>query len=110
MTYAVLSLIFLGLAVVLAAVAVLIGHRRPRLRAVGQCMAVLLLLTAIFDTVMIGVGFFTYTDAHLLGARIGLAPVEDFAYPIAGAVLLPSIWVALRARRDSRASRSEADR
>ncbi|MFB7252013.1 lycopene cyclase domain-containing protein [Microbacterium sp. NPDC056234] len=110
MTYALLSLIFLGVAGVLAVAAALIGRRRPHLGAVALSMAALLLLTAVFDTVMIGVGFFTYADTHLLGARIGLAPIEDFAYPIAGAVLLPAIWTLLRTRRGPHASRAEAGR
>ena len=42
---------------------------------------------------------FHYSADHLLGVHIGLAPLEDFAYPLAGAVLLPTLWAALRARR-----------
>lgn len=99
MTYTVLSLWFLGGALVIAAAAVLVARRMPRLGALGLAMAALLLLTAVFDSIMIGAGFFTYADAHLLGPRIGLAPIEDFAYPVAGLILLPAVWVALRARR-----------
>jgi hypothetical protein len=44
---------------------------------------------------------FTYTDAHLLGPRIGLAPIEDFAYPLAAVILLPALWARLR-RNDDR--------
>ncbi|NKF31514.1 lycopene cyclase domain-containing protein, partial [Pseudomonas sp. BGM005] len=48
---------------------------------------------------------------HLLGIHIGLAPLEDFAYPIAGAIMLPAVWAALRARRRSRiGSTAEEDR
>ena len=108
MTYSVLALVFLGLAVVGAVTATFAARRRPDLRAVGIALAALLLLTAVFDTIMIGVGFFTYADAHLLGARIGLAPIEDFAYPIAGVLLLPAIWTLLRTRRSRAAERKVA--
>src|SRR5699024_367998 len=30
------------------------------------------------------------------GVRIGKAPVEDFAYPLAGAMLLPALWQLLQ--------------
>ena len=41
-----------------------------------------------------------YDDERISGVRIGLAPLEDFAYPLAAAILLPALWVALRRRRD----------
>ena len=80
------------------------------LGAVGLALAALLILTAVFDTVMIGVRFFTYADPHLLGVRIGLAPIEDFAYPIAGALLLPAVWTLLRSRREARPVSAREDR
>lgn len=107
MSYAVLAVVFTVSAVVLAVVFGLLARRGPHPIAVGATAAVLLALTAVFDTVMIGVGFFGYADAQLVGLRVGLAPIEDFAYPIAGAVLLPALWVLLRARR-ARATGSEA--
>lgn len=111
MTYALLSLVFIGLSAVIAVTAALVGRRRPEFGALALSLAALLLLTAVFDTIMIGAGFFTYTDEHLMGAHIGLAPVEDFAYPIAGIVLLPAIWALLRARRGSPAVETgEVDR
>lgn len=109
MTYALLSVVFLVLAGILATVAALAAGRRPRLAAVGLTLGALLVLTAVFDTVMIGVGFFTYADPHLLGVRIGLAPLEDFAYPIAAAVLLPAVWTLLRVRRAARPRPTESE-
>lgn len=104
MTYALLSAGFLVGSAVAAAVLLAIARARPRILAVVITIAALVALTAVFDTVMIGAGFFSYADAHLAGPRIGLAPIEDFAYPVAGAILLPALWLALRAR-----SRREAD-
>ncbi|MCI1019574.1 lycopene cyclase domain-containing protein [Microbacterium sp. C5A9] len=103
MTYIELSAWFLGAAVVVAiAASLLAGRRRASLAGIGITVAVLFLLTAVFDTLMIATGLFHYSSGHLLGIHIGLAPLEDFAYPIAGAILLPALWAALRARRRSR--------
>ncbi|WP_460799027.1 lycopene cyclase domain-containing protein [Microbacterium sp. GXF0217] len=110
MTYSLLALVFLALAAAGAIAAALVARRRPDLGAVMIALAALLLLTAVFDTIMIGVGFFTYADEHLLGVLIGLAPIEDFAYPLAGVILLPAIWTLLRARRVRATAIGRADR
>ncbi|WP_194763684.1 lycopene cyclase domain-containing protein [Microbacterium sp. UFMG61] len=103
MTYVALSAWFLGGAVVIAVIASLVaGRRRASLAGVGITVTVLVVLTAVFDTLMIATGLFHYSPGHLLGIHIGLAPLEDFAYPIAGAIMLPAVWAALRARRRSR--------
>ena len=52
----------------------------------------LLVLTAVFDNVMIAAGLFTYPSEHLSGLRVGLAPIEDFSYPLAAAFLVPAVW------------------
>jgi len=103
MTYLQLSAWFVGAAIV-AAIALSLSTRRRRAHAgaILVTVVVLVILTAIFDTVMIATGLFHYSPEHLLGVHIGLAPLEDFAYPIAGAVLLPALWAALRSRRRAR--------
>mgnify|MGYP000933798083 CR=1 FL=1 len=100
MTYLALSAVFLAIAAAAALLAVRRGERVPALALVAGGLA-LFALTAVFDTVMIAAGLFTYTDAHLLGPRIGLAPIEDFAYPLAAVILLPALWARLR-RNDDR--------
>lgn len=104
MTYLVLDLVVL--AAVAVATALLLARvpaadRRPVLRAMAATALVIGALTAVFDSAMIAAGLFTYAEEHLLGPRIGLAPVEDFAYPLAAAALLPALWTAL-GRRDRR--------
>ena len=94
MNYAELNAIFL---VVAAGVLVLAIVRRPKTAglwpALGAALAALLILTAIFDNVMIASGLFDYSGHALAGQRIGLAPLEDFAYPLAAALLLPGLWL-----------------
>ncbi len=91
MTYLLMSLPFLALAG-----AVLVVTRRrlgaPVPVALGLALAVLLVLTAVFDNVMISVGLVAYGEAQRLGLSVGVAPVEDFAYTIAGVLLLPALW------------------
>jgi lycopene cyclase domain-containing protein len=64
-------------------------------------IAALLLATAIFDNIMIEVGLVGYSEEALLGFKVGLAPIEDFAYPVAALVLLPALWYLLRRRSAS---------
>lgn len=79
--------------------------RRPlfgqRMAASALAAVVLLVLTAIFDNLMIGVGLFDYPEEHLSGLRIGLAPVEDFSYPLCAAFLVPAVYTLLGRRREA---------
>lgn len=111
MTYLELAAWFVGAAVALAVVLSLLsrGHR-PRLAAIALTAAVLVILTAVFDSAMIAAGLFHYSSGHLLGVHIGLAPLEDFAYPLAGAVLLPATWAFLHGRRARRRRSVEEER
>ncbi|RRS01286.1 lycopene cyclase domain-containing protein [Glycomyces terrestris] len=99
MTYALLCLPFLAAA---AAVTVL-SARRPRfgrrMAASAVAAAVLVLLTAAFDNLMIAAGLFTYPESHLLGVKVGQAPIEDFAYPVSAAFAVPAAFVLLPERR-----------
>ncbi|MBO9625856.1 MAG: lycopene cyclase domain-containing protein [Microbacterium sp.] len=99
-----LAVPFLGLAVVAAVVlsSRLAAEDRPRPLAVLATVLTLFSLTAVFDSLMIAAGLFHYAPGLLLGVTVWLAPVEDFAYPLAGAVLLPALWALLRSRRSSR--------
>ena len=104
MTYIEVAAWFVGAAAVAAIVLSLVSRHRPHLTAMVVTIVALFLLTAVFDTIMIATGLFHYSPDHLLGVHIGLAPLEDFAYPLAGAILLPALWAALRGRRRRRES------
>lgn len=109
MTYLELAAWFVGAAVVIALVLTAFsGSHRAHLGAIAVTVVVLFVLTAVFDTVMIATGLFHYSEGHLLGLHIGLAPLEDFAYPFAGAVLLPTLWAFVHGRRRAR-SRSHGE-
>jgi lycopene cyclase domain-containing protein len=48
----------------------------------------LLVITAIFDNLIIGTGIVAYDEALISGIKIGLAPIEDFSYSLAGPLLI----------------------
>lgn len=98
MTYTLLNIVFLAV-VALVAIAAIVARRSPRWRAVGLAALLLLTMTAIFDNVIIGTGLVAYDDSLISGVRIGLAPIEDFAYTVAALVLLPAVWELLARRR-----------
>ncbi|WP_395638270.1 lycopene cyclase domain-containing protein [Pseudolysinimonas sp.] len=104
MTYWMLNAPFLAL-VALVAVVALIARRSPSWRGIGLAAIVVLVLTAIFDNVLVGTGIVGYDPALISGAKIGVAPLEDFAYAIAALVLLPSLWSLLTPRSSSSAQR-----
>lgn len=56
--------------------------------------AVMMLLTAIFDNAIIGFGLVDYDELLISGVRIGVAPIEDFAYTLAVVLMIPALWHA----------------
>ena len=90
-TYWALNAIFLSIVVVLD----IIAFRRVRWAAIGVTAAVLLVMTAVFDNIMISVGLVAYNETLISGAFIGVAPLEDFAYAVAAIVGLPALWALL---------------
>ena len=97
MTYWALNAIFLGVVAVVA-VATIVSRRAPRWATVLGVLAVVLVMTAVFDNVMIAVGLVGYDEALISGAFIGIAPLEDFAYAVAAVVLLPCLWALFGGR------------
>jgi lycopene cyclase domain-containing protein len=104
-TYLLVDLPFLG-AVALVAIAAALARRAPRWRAVGLAAIPLVLLTALFDNVIVGTGIVAYDAGRISGIRLGVMPIEDFAYALAAIVLLPSLWSLLaRTPRDRKRGR-----
>ncbi|MDM8084469.1 lycopene cyclase domain-containing protein [Cellulomonas cellasea] len=82
--------------------------RRLRGWAVVWTVAHLLMLTVIFDTLMIDVGLYAYEPSKILGVWVWGAPIEDFAYPVAAGIAMPVLWTVLGRRRRDRASDARA--
>lgn len=106
MTYLLMSLPFVGVGTVVFLLGARHAHRRRTARTyfsswVATTVA-LLILTAVFDNLMMMAGFFDYGPDEVSGARFGLMPLEDFLYPIAGALLLAGAWQLLDGDREGK--------
>ncbi len=97
MTYALLIVPFAAVTVAVTLLTVTRPHFGRRMGSSALAALVLVLLTAVFDNLMIAAGLFTYPPEHLSGLRVGLAPLEDFSYPVCAAFFVPAVFV-LKAR------------
>lgn len=98
MTYPVIVVPFILVTAVVTAATVRCPRFGRRMIWSSVAALVLMVLTAVFDNVMIAVGLFTYPEVHLSGIRIGLAPIEDFAYPLCAAFLVPAVATLVERR------------
>jgi lycopene cyclase domain-containing protein len=98
MSYADLAALFLA-AAALTTLAAAVVARPPRgwWWSIAVAALVLCVLTAVFDSLMIATDLFRYDTSALLGARVLLVPVEDFAWPVAAVLVLPALWELLGA-------------
>jgi lycopene cyclase domain-containing protein len=60
--------------------------------------AVMLLITAIFDNVIIATGIVAYDEAKISGIKIGVAPIEDFAYTVVALLVVPTLFSFFRVK------------
>ena len=65
-------------------------------RATWWTLGILLAATVIGDNFIVATGIVAYDPTKILGVFIGVAPVEDFAYSLVAATLIPAIWTALK--------------
>jgi len=102
MTYGILALVLTG-AGLAAAIAGARRLPRPARRRYWAATAVtggvLVVLTAIFDNLMIGAGLVDYDLSGASGLVLGAAPIEDFSYSIACALGVPGLWVLMTTER-----------
>ena len=84
MNYLGLNAIFLG---AIAILTIPVFKQLPW-RAIGFATVALLVITAIFDNVIIGLGIVAYDETKISGIMVGLAPIEDFAYSLAAPILI----------------------
>ncbi len=70
-----------------------------RMRAITLTLLALLAVTVVGDNLIIFFEIVAYDPEKIVGLMIGLAPIEDFAYSVVAAALVPGIWLALERRR-----------
>lgn len=90
-TYIVLNII--AVAIILITLRLTIKHIVWN-RAITVALVVLFFSTAVFDSMIVSSNIVAYDDSLILGLRIGSAPIEDFFYIIAAALVVPSVWHA----------------
>lgn len=102
MTYVLINIPFLLVAAAVTLATVRLPRFRERMVASLAGAVVLVILTAIFDNVIIGTGLVAYDEEHRSGILIGLAPIEDFAYAVAAAFLVPAVHTLVTSGRHRR--------
>lgn len=104
MTYLLLSLPFLAVGLIVFLIGAEQARRHGELPRHIAAWAVttitLLILTTVFDNIMLAAGFFDYSEDGISGIRLVRMPIEDLLYPIAGALLLSGVWQLLGGTRD----------
>jgi len=91
MTYGELNLIFLTVTVLLT------WFIKSRYQCFTTPIVALpmLILTAVFDNLIILTKIVDYDTTKLFGIYVGVVPIEDFAYTVVAVLLVPSIWKAM---------------
>lgn len=54
-------------------------------------IAALVVLTMVFNNMIVGFGIVEYSDAVLVGIRLPYMPLEDLSYAVAAGILVPSL-------------------
>ena len=88
MDYLLLNLVFTAI----AAVAVWFNRSAVSVKVVAPTFVILALVTLIADNAIVGFGVVDYDASKILGARLGVAPIEDFGYLLVGVFLIPVIF------------------
>ena len=91
-----MTYLLLAMATALAGmIALVIGKKRLRFSALFLAGVVLILLTTVFDNLIIYSGIVAYDENLISGVKIWLAPIEDFSYTVFALGLVPAIFEAL---------------
>ena len=96
-TYLVLNLVFVAIVIVF-----LRFHRAHinKSRAIFITLAALLILTAVFDNLIVGLNIVDYHPEKILVFYIGVARVEDFFNAILDVIVVPAIWHRKKKKND----------
>lgn len=112
MMYTIINIVFLAAAVIVAFASMSITRQRTKIGGSGSSaekrqharaevrvwgamaatLIVMIVLTAIFDNIMILIGLVDYNAQNISGIKIGVVPIEDFAYTVAAVILLPAVY------------------
>ena len=88
MNYLALNVVFTLIAFVILNVIV----RKSPWKLIGWTLLTMVLVTLIFDNVIVALGIVDYDTDKISGLVLGLVPIEDFAYTIVSVLAVSSIW------------------
>jgi lycopene cyclase domain-containing protein len=92
-TYLLVNLIFI-IGIVMA---FRLRPRKPS-KAIWLSLIALLILTAVFDSLIVGFGIVGYDTEKILGVYVGNAPIEDFFYAVMALLIVVVVWNKLGTR------------
>ena len=95
-TYLIVNLIFL-----LCVIGLFMQHFKKPNKTWFVTLAALLVLTAVFDSIIIWAGIVGYNTDKILGLYVGFAPIEDFFYAILAVLIVPMLWHMFEQRTES---------
>jgi lycopene cyclase domain-containing protein len=87
-TYLALNLVFM----LVAFVSLILISRKNPWRAIGFTMIWMILMTLVFDNVIIALGIVGYDENKISGLLLGLAPIEDFSYTVVSVLAVGILW------------------
>lgn len=95
-TYLILNLVFsISILIFIAA------RTKVTKKAWWRALAIVTLLTLLFDPVIIALDIVDYDPTKILGLRWFGAPIEDLFYALYAACIVPLIWHKLESRHDT---------
>ncbi|WP_066522831.1 hypothetical protein [Curtobacterium ammoniigenes] len=120
-TYALIDLVFLLAAAIVAIIAGGVSAQRARSVAPARARrwrrtalltrlaagSALVVMTVVFDNVIVGLRIVAYDPLLISGAHLGFIPVEDLAYSVAAVILLPSLAILFTRPTPDRAATPE---
>jgi len=95
LTYLVLNSVFILIAYLFIG---RVKARRSRTQLL-IALAHVLILTAVFDSLIILAGIVAYDTSKISGLMGGLAPLEDFAYAIVAVIFVPLLWTLVGSKK-----------
>jgi len=95
-TYLVLNLIFLVCMIVF-----FLQYIKKPTKNWLITLVVLLVLTAVFDSIIVWAGIVGYDPQKILGLYVGFAPIEDFFYAILAVIIVPALWNLFDTKKES---------
>jgi len=93
-TYLTLNLLFVA-----ASLLALLLVPKNRWPAYLVGLVPMVIMTAVFDNLLVSAGIVAYDPTKITGIMIGAVPIEDFAYTIAAVTIVPSVWSAMINRK-----------